>query len=261
MDVRKLKEQRFTRIDQTQLTNNYASLNTTKTKPVIKNDEIRLYKIFQKTEVTLNKNEIIEAFNNFRGQCYNHWDKSGCTYSIDIWNLIEYLREKLHNNRIYYDRDAGYTDNEFRSKIKPEELPDDYVCAVQTIFLIEDAKLIDKRTQKEQELIKKSNEIRDNIKIFKHLIRPVIQPICDEFGINISECALYFKNREKFVDFLKLAINEILVKRFEEAGITVSIPTEIGNARSRDFWPTETILVPKDFRVMEGDDVNEENLS
>lgn len=259
MYTRKVKESRFCKVNTT-IINKFLSLDTTKTKPLIKTDDIRLYKIFQKTDVVLNKDDIIEAFTNFKGEVHKCWSNDKPTYSIETWNFVNYLRDKFNNNKIYYDRCTDYGQNNFISKVPPEELPDDYTLVINMIFFNEDTKIIDKRTPKEQQLIKESIDIKDNIKIFKHLIKPVIQPICEKFGMNISENVLYFSNRENLVNFIRMALKEILIKEFEEAGVTVPVPTTIGNSRSRDLWPTETIFHTKDFRIIEKDGENEENL-
>lgn len=260
MYITKVKESRFCRVNAKTIST-YIFLDTTKTKPLIKTDDIRLYKIFQKTDVILNKDDIIEAFTNFKGEVCKCWSDDKPRYSIETWNLVHYLRDKLGNAKIYSDRDADYTfGNHFVSRISPEELPDDYTLTIRMIFFNEDAKLIEKRTPKEQQLIKENIEIKDNLKIFKHFIKPVVQPICNEYGIEVTDNCLYFQDRKKLINFLKIALKEIIVKQFEKAGVTVSVPDEIGNPRSRELWPRETIFQAVDFRIMKEGDKNEENL-
>lgn len=235
---------------------NYSVLITLKSKPIIKDSDIRLYKVFQKTEVTFNKKEVIELYKAY-GNHYTKYTTSEIIYETNMDGIVNYIRDKLGNNNIYYDAETD-RDCYFNSKgIAPNDLPDDYKFTTKVIIQNEDTELITKRSNKEQGFIKKSNELKSNVKIFKHFIEPTIQPICDEFGLTITNNVLYFKDSDSFMKFFTTALKEIIVKRFEEAGVTVNVPECIGSPNAHSLYKCETMFRSCDFRIMEGDDAIE----
>lgn len=259
METTKIKDKRFIRIYKEKDYSQSCGVDSVKNKPLVKDDSTILYKVFQKTVFTFNKKEIKAIFAKY-GETSTDWQNHSIYY-LDAWDFVKYLRETYHKPKIYYDGSApGEAWRQYKSEIHPKDLPEDYTLAVKLIMLDEDAQVITKRTDKEKALINQVIDEKNNLKIFKHFIKPVIQPICNEYGIEVTDNYLYFQDREKLVNFLKVALKEVIVKQFEKAGVTVSVPEEIGNPRSREFWPRETIFQAADFRIMEGVDVNEENL-
>lgn len=258
MEITKVKDKRFIRMYKGIDYSKCRGVDSNKNKPLIKDDTTTLYKVFQKTAFTFNKEEIKKIFDVY-GKSNTNWQDHK-TYYLDAWDFVNYLRE-TYNSKVYYDNSVTEEACEqYESKIHPKDLPEDYTLTVKLIMLDEDAQIITKRTDKEKALIDKVIDNKNNLKIFKHFIKPVIQPICNKYGIEVTDYYLYFKDREKLVDFLKTALNEIIVKQFEDAGITASVQNEIGNPRSRELWPRETIFQAVDFRIMKENDMNKENL-
>lgn len=260
MEMTKIKDKCFIRIDKEKDYSKYCGLDSVKNKPLVKDDSTVLYKVFQKTAFTFNKKEIEEIF-AVHGEINTDWQNHIIHY-LDAWDFVKYLRETYHKSKVYYDNSTTEEVwRQYKSETHPKDLPEDYTLTVKLIMLDEDAQIVTKRTEKEKAFIDKAIDNKNNLKIFKHFVKPVIQPICNKYGIEVTDHCLYFENREKLVDFLKIALKEIIVKQFEDAGITVSVPNEIGNPRSRELWPRETIFQAVDFRIMKEGDENKENLS
>lgn len=258
MEITKVKDKRFIRMYKGIDYSKRCGLDSNKNKPLIKDDTTTLYKVFQKTAFTFNKEEIKKIFDAYGKSNGNRQDHT--MYHLDAWDFVNYLRE-TYNSKVYYDNSVSEeTWRQYKSEIHPKDLPEDYTFTVKLIMLDEDAQIITKRTDKEKALIDKVIDNKNNLKIFKHFIKPVIQPICNKYGIEVTDHCLYFQDREKLVNFLKTALNEIIVKQFEDAGVTVPVQNEIGNPRSRELWPRETIFKAVDFRIMKEGDMNKENL-
>ena len=259
MEITKVKDKRFIRMHKEIDYSERYGLDSNKNKPLIKDDNTILYKVFQKTAFTFNKEEIKKIFTKY-GESNTDW-QNRTTHYLDAWDFVAYLREIHNKSKVYYDGSVPEeTWRQYKSEIHPKDLPEDYTLTVKLIMLDEDAQIITKRTDKEKALIDKAIDNKNNLKIFKHFIKPVIQPICNKYGIEVTDHCLYFQDREKLVNFLKTALNEIIVKQFEDAGVTVSVQNEIGNPRSRELWPRETIFQAVDFRIMKEGDMNKENL-
>lgn len=259
MEMTKIEDKRFIRIDKGKDYSKYCGLDSVKNKPLVKDDSTVLYKVFQKTIFTFNKKEIEEIF-AVHGEINTDW-QNRVTHHLDAWDFVRYLREKYYKSKVYYDNSMPEEAwRLYKSETHPKDLPEDYTLAVKLIMLDEDAQVITKRTDKEKALINQVIDNKNNLKIFKHFIKPVIQPICNKYGIEVTDHCLYFQDREKLVEFLKTALKEIIVKQFEDAGVTVSVQNEIGNPRSRELWPRETLFQAMDFRIMKEGDKNEENL-
>ena len=103
--------------------------------------------------------------------------------------------------------------------------------------------------------------IKSDKKIYKHFIKPTLQPIFDEFGLRATDECIYFENKSKMISFIKLALHDILIKRFNEAGITVEVDKHFGEGRSSMIYGTETVFQAKDFHIIEEGDNNEKILS
>lgn len=259
MEITKVKDKRFIRMYKEIDYSKRCGLDSNKNRPLVKDDSTILYKVFQKTAFTFNKEEIENIF-AVHGESNTDWQNYTMHY-LDAWDFVNYLRETHNKSKIYYDSSVPEeTWRQYKSEIHPKDLPEDYTLTVKLIMLDEDAQIITKRTDKEKALIDKAIDNKNNLKIFKHFIKPVIQPICNKYGIEVTDHCLYFQDREKLVDFLKTALNEIIVKQFEDAGVTVPVQNEIGNPRSRELWPRETIFQAVDFRIMKEGDMNKENL-
>lgn len=238
----------------------YSGLSVRKTKPIIKDSESKLYKIFQKTLVTFNKEELVDLYKEYGTNHYQSYTNK-TVYYIEIYNIVNWLRKHLNNNKIYYDSTNDYSDaNTYKSNVAPEDLPDDATKIFKVIILTEDAELITKRTEKEKNFIKISDGIKSDKKIYKHFIRPTLQSIFDEFGLKAGDECVYFENKDNLVKFIKKAIREIIVKRFEDAGITVTVDKNFGDTRSGYIYGTDTIFQSKDFHIIEEGENNEENL-
>ena len=238
----------------------YSGLSVRKTKPIIKDSESKLYKIFQKTLVTFNKEELIEIYDEYGSNHYQSYTGKTLHY-IEIYNIVNWLRKRLNNNKIYYDSINDYDEeNTYKSNVAPKDLPDDATKIFKVIILVEDAELITKRTEKEKNFINISDGIKSDKKIYKHFIKPTLQSIFDEFGLKAGDEVIYFENKQKMVNFIKKAINEILIKRFEDAGITATVDKHFGDTRSAYIYGTETIFQSKDFHILEEGENNEENL-
>lgn len=239
----------------------YSGLTVRKTKPIIKDSESKLYKIFQKTLVTLNKEELMEVYSESGTNHYQSY--TGKTfYYIEIYNVVTWLKNKLGNgSKIYYDSINDYgEDNRYKENIAPKDLPDDATRVFKVIILNEDAELITKRTEKEKNFINISDGIKSDKKIYKHFIKPTLQSIFDEFGLRAGDECIYFESKDNLVKFIKKAIQEIIVKRFEDAGITATVDKQFGGTRSNYIYGTETIFQSKDFHIIEGG-INEKILS
>lgn len=258
METQKIKGQGFLKM-RTDSRFSWRLVESRKTKPLVKDTYTKVYKILTYTVYTLNKQELVDFFKH---KATLHHIYGGHVY-LDRYDTVDLFRNVLKNDQLYFDNGLTYKEpfhDHYETEVMPEELPEDFTYSFLFIDLKSDVELIRKRTPKEQKLIDQYKENESNEKIFKHFIAPTIQNICNEYGLIVGPTAVYFENREKFVNFLRLAVNQIIVKRFEEAGITVECEEKIGNPRSSVVYPCETIFKQKKFRIMEGVDVNEENL-
>ena len=190
MEMTKIKDKRFIRMYKGIDYSKRCGVDSNKNKPLIKNDTTTLYKVFQKTAFTFNKEEIKKIFDVYGKSNGNRQDHT--MYHLDAWDFVNYLRE-TYNSKVYYDSSVSEeTWRQYKSEIHPKDLPEDYTFTVKLIMLDEDAQIITKCTDKEKALIDKVIDNKNNLKIFKHFIKPVIQPICNKYGIEVTDHCLYF---------------------------------------------------------------------
>lgn len=157
MEMTKIKDKRFIRMYKGIDYSKHYGVDSNKNKPLIKDDTTKLYKVFQKTAFTFNKEEIKKIF-AVHGKSNANWENYTMHY-LDAWDFVNYLRE-TYNSKVYYDNNVSEeTYGQYKSKIHPKDLPEDYTLTVKLIMLDEDAQIITKRTDKEKALIDKAIDL------------------------------------------------------------------------------------------------------
>lgn len=200
----------------------YDFITLLKNKPIIKTSEFRLYKIIQKTIVELDKQNLIDIY-NVSG---NSWEGSSWSdvkkyYEISKYGTIKVLQDILKNKNIYTIDNNDYqsyavlrtTDKSF------DELEDDITVKFVMFNFNEDAELIIKRTNKEQEYLTKEEELKNHKRIYDTFIKTTVDNVLNEFGIKQYGDGFRFKDYNAVRNFIYIMLKDNLSKRLKEIGI------------------------------------------
>ena len=103
------------------------------------------------------------------------------------------------------------------------------------MYLLNDAKLITKKTNKEIELQQKLNEELNNKRILQSFFESSIQQICQKFNLtyNKNSNTLYFRQNKDLYRFMEKCINTMLRPEFNKIGIILDDDVTIKSLNPR----------------------------
>lgn len=212
--------------------------NVVKNRPLRKNDDEKIYKLYQCTEVSLDYTDICEL----KTRTVNPYD----SFCILDETLIDYIREQLN------DQDVGFFDlhSTFAhlSRYECKRICDNKQGEVKlaVIMFNEDAELITNYTPKEERMRVERKRLEVNQQIYNSLILPTLQSALAEFKLSVNEEGVYLLDQNAD-DFIKVAFMKLVLPRCEELGLDIEPLqkrlSEIGNRVIR--------FKPIDFKLKE----------
>lgn len=194
---------------------NYGRLpNVLKTRPLRKDDDEKIYRIYQCTQVTLDYTDICEL--KTREGRKSKYDN----FYISDDTLIGYIREQLN------DQEIGFFDLTFTvqhlaySKCEEIYTTKEGEAIFNVIIFQEDTELITKYTPKEERMRDERKRVEVSKKIYNSLILPTLQGALAEFKLSVNEDGVYL-GHYNIDDFIKVAFMKLVLPRCEELGLDI----------------------------------------
>lgn len=245
----------------------YSDWRVYKTRPTRSGEQDVVYKVTQKTIVTINKNEIIDLINaDIQG-----YKTSGSAVFIYDGGISEWLISKGIEaqtdpsdiyRRGYFDYDQtnneeyGYKLNRTATfKQGVEALSDDYELSEVTVLIDEDATVVP-FNKADNEVVNKIKDTDAKRQLFDTFIKDAIQPILKKYGMELYGRTVIFKSYKDLVSFIHEALQDKLNKEFNQIGLNLSECAPISNRSPSNLFYGEPMFGFENIDVLDQDSTN-----
>lgn len=245
----------------------YSDWRVYKTRPTRSGEQDVVYKVTQKTIVTINKNEIIDIINaDIQG-----YETSGSTVNIYNGGISEWLRSKGIEAqtdpsdsycRSYLDYDQtnneeyGYKLNRTATfKQGVEALSDDYELSEVTVLIDEDATVVP-FNKADNEVVNKIKNTDAKKQLFDAFIKDAIQPILEKHGMGLYGRYVSFKSYNDLVSFIHEALQDKLNKEFNQIGLNINECASISKRSPSSLFYGEPMFGFENIDVLGQDSTN-----
>lgn len=249
------------------VSNIYSDWRVYKTRPTRSSEQDIIYKVTQKTIVTINKDETIDlalqkgsaALNRSvsiePGDISDWLTRKGINANID--KNDSYRRSSWNSCTQEYNEEYGYKLNRIISlKQGLECLSDDYELSEVTVFIDEDTEIMpfNKADNKVVNEIKNTAAKRQ---VFDTFIKDSIQPILEKYGMKLYGRDACFKSYKDLVSFIHEALRDKLNKEFNQLGLNISECATISNHSPSSLYVCEPMFGFKNIDVLDQDSTND----
>lgn len=244
----------------------YSDWRSYKTRPTRSSEQDVIYKVTQKTIVTINKDEVIDLALQKGPAALNR------SVSIGLGDISEWLTEKGINAKIddkdccrrsswnsgtqEYNEGYGYKLNcmtNFKQGV--EGLSDDYELSEVTVFIDEDAVIVP-FNKADNEVVKGIKDTAVKRQVFDTFIKDSIQPILEKYGMKLYGRDVCFKSYKDLVSFIHEALRDKLNKEFNQLGLNISECATISNRSPSSLYVCEPMFGFENIDVIDQDSTN-----
>lgn len=245
----------------------YSDWRVYKTRPTRSSEQDVVYKVTQKTIVTINKDEILDLINS---DTIGH-EVSGRQVVIYDGGVSEWLISKGieaqtdsedRHRPSYCDYDQtyhevyGYKLNRtviFREGV--EALSDDHELSEVTVLIDEDATVVP-FNEADNKVVNNIRDMNAKRQLFDTFIKDAIQPILKKHGMELYGRNVIFKSYKDLVSFIHEALQDKLNKEFNQIGLNISECAPISKRSPSNLFYGETMFGFENIDVLDQDSTN-----
>lgn len=245
----------------------YSDWRVYKTRPTRSGEQDVVYKVTQKTIVTINKKEIIDLIN---ADIQGHGTSGSAVFiydgGISEWLISKGIEAQTDPSDRYYHSYLDYdqTNNEeygyklnrtatFKQGV--EALSDDYELSEVTVLIDEDATVVP-FNKADNEVVNKIKNTDAKKQVFDAFIKDSIQPILEKHGMKLYGRDVIFKSYKDLVSFIHEALLDKLNKEFNQIGLNINECAPISKRLSSSLFYGEPMFGFKNIDVLGQDSTN-----
>jgi len=242
--------------------NKFSNWKSYKTRPTRNSDQDIIYKVTQKTIVTIDKTDLTEIAKSSKG-----YDASvGHFNHLFIGDISEWLCNSglnVINDQEDNSWDSNATHEQEGYKLNHriiinnflEDINDNFTASEVTIFLDEDAQVLPFNNA-DKKAVKAINDKEVKKQTFDVFIKDSVQPILEKYGMKIYGRNAAFKSYEALVTFIHEAIQDKINKEFNQIGLNITEYKPISKRKPANLYVCEPMFGFEGIDVMDQDSTN-----
>lgn len=245
----------------------YSDWRVYKTRPTRSGEQDVVYKVTQKTIVTINKDEILDLINSDTVG-YGISGREVVIYDggVSGWLISKGIEAQTDPEDRYYHSYCDYdqTNNEeygyklnrtatFKQGV--EALSDDYELSEVTVLIDEDATIVP-FNKADNEVVNKIKDTDAKKQLFDTFIKDAIQPILEKHGMELYGRNVCFKSYNDLVSFIHEALQDKLNKEFNQIGLNINEYASISKRSPSNLFYGEPMFGFENIDVLGQDSIN-----
>lgn len=245
----------------------YSDWRVYKTRPTRSGEQDVVYKVTQKTIVTINKDEILDLINSDTVG-YEISGRQVVIYDggVSGWLISKGIEAQTDPEDRYYSSYCDYnqTNNEeYGYKLNRtvtfiqgvEALSDDYELSEVTVLIDEDATIVP-FNKADNEVVNRIKNTDAKKQLFDAFIKDAIQPILEKHGLELYGRNVVFKSYKDLVSFIHEALQDKLNKEFNQIGLNISECASISKRSPSNLFYGDPMFGFENIDVLDQDSTN-----